>query len=76
MLVAILICFTTVFTACSNEDNPVVPTDNLAEKIIGSWIHTATDGTYTPTNRKSMHTFVKTGSGLKMYNTIAITDYP
>ena len=62
-----------LFTACTNEDNPVTPIDNLAEKIIGSWIHTATDGTYTPTNRKSIHTFVKTGSGLKMYNTIAIT---
>ena len=73
LLAAILICGSTAFTACTNEDNPVTPIDNLAEKIIGSWIHTATDGTYTPTNRKSIHTFVKTGSGLKMYNTIAIT---
>ena len=74
VLAATLVCGATAFTACTNEDNPVTPTDdNLADKIIGSWIHTATDGALTPTNRKSIHTFVKTDSGLKMYNTIAVT---
>ena len=71
MLAAIVVCGAMVFTSCSDDKDSV--SYNLAEKIIGSWIHTATDGTYTPTNRKSIHTFVKTGSGLKMYNTIAIT---
>jgi len=74
LVLTMVLCGATAFTACTNEDNPVTPTDdNLADKIIGSWIHTATDGALTPTNRKSIHTFVKTDSGLKMYNTIAVT---
>ena len=74
LVLTMVLCGATAFIACTNEDNPVTPTDdNLADKIIGSWIHTATDGALTPTNRKSIHTFVKTDSGLKMYNTIAVT---
>ena len=59
------------FYASCGDDEKI--TDNLSEMILGSWIHTATDGTYTPTNKKSIHTFVKVGSGLKMYNSMAIT---
>ena len=37
MLAAILICgVATVFTSCTNEDNPVDPVDNLSENIIES----------------------------------------
>lgn len=58
MLAAILICGVTTFTACTNEDNPVTPTDNLAEKIIGKWILADRDGQPRPTNNKFVYTFV------------------
>ena len=58
MLAAILICGSTAFTACTNEDNPVTPTDNLAEKIIGKWIFAERNGEATPTNKKRVFTFL------------------
>ena len=39
-----IICSSTVFTSCMNEDNPVSPTDNLAEKLIGKWMDYEADG--------------------------------
>ena len=51
VLAAILtISAASVFTSCSNnDDNPAVD-DGLAEKVLGKWIHTDTDGsTYTIT---------------------------
>ena len=46
MLAAILICGTSVFMACSsNEDTPVPQPDiNLAEKIVGKWMTAELDG--------------------------------
>ena len=36
VLAATVICGASVFTSCSNDDNPAVKTDlNVAEKIIG-----------------------------------------
>ena len=58
MFAAILICGVTTFTACTNEDNPVNPTDNLAEKIIGKWIMADFDGQPALTSDKSVVTFV------------------
>lgn len=55
--------------SCSDDDEKI---ENLPEKMLGSWIHCSTDGVYTPTNRKSVHTFVKEGNSLKMYNSIAV----
>ena len=60
MLAAILICGATTFTSCTNEDNPVNPVDNLSEKIIGKWITADVNGKDTPTNEKSVLTFVST----------------
>ena len=43
---AALICGLNVFSSCinDNDDNPVDPADNLAEKIIGKWMIAAVDG--------------------------------
>ena len=61
MLAAILICGATVFTSClSSEDNPVGPTDNLAEKLIGKWMPVYLDGNPVVTDLKSVYTFVST----------------
>ena len=62
MLAAILICGTSVFMACSsNEDNPAPvpqPDLNLAEKIIGKWMVAELDGEACPTNLKAVVTFL------------------
>ena len=61
MLAAILICGTSVFMACSsNEDNPAPvpqPDLNLAEKIVGKWMVAELDGLACPTNLKAVVTF-------------------
>jgi hypothetical protein len=41
---AALICGLNMFTSCSTDDNPVKPTDNLTEKIIGKWMEAEIDG--------------------------------
>ena len=55
---AALICGLNVFTSCSNDDNPVKPTDNLAEKIIGKWMISERDNHIALTNEKEVITFV------------------
>ena len=55
---AALICSSTVFTSCVNEDNPVNPADNLAEKIKGKWIFAERNGEPTPTNKKRVFNIV------------------
>ena len=61
MLAAILICGTSVFMACSsNEDNPAPvpqPDINLAEKIVGKWMVAELNGEACPTNLKTVVTF-------------------
>ena len=59
MLAAILICGTSVFMACSsNEDNPAPQPDiNLAEKIVGKWMVAELNGEACPTNLKTVVTF-------------------
>ncbi len=59
VMAAILVCGATVFTSCSNDDNSVKPTDNLAEKLIGKWMmYTDGDGQQALTNNKEVITFV------------------
>ena len=63
MMAAILICGTSVFTACNvdNVDNPAVEPDlNVAEKIIGEWIVADQDGQPMMTNDKVVLNFVST----------------
>ena len=71
VLAAILICGVTVFTACTNEDNPATPDLNVAEKIIGKWITAEWGGNLTPTNLKTIYTFVST---TKAYVSTSITE--
>jgi hypothetical protein len=60
MLAAILICGTTTFTSCTNDDNPVKPDLNVAEKILGKWMTAEIDGNPALTDEKSVFTFVST----------------
>ena len=52
-----LICCSTVFTSCMNDDNPVNPVDNLAEKILGKWIKADRNGKPLPSDEKMVYTF-------------------
>ena len=60
-----------VLTSCSNNDNDS-NFDNLSEKLIGKWLTTEHNGLPCITNMKVAHTFVKEGSGLKMYNSLSM----
>ena len=63
----------TVFTSCtSSDDNPVVD-NGLADKIVGKWIHTDTDGEAVTTDMKSVYTFTKDGSALKGFYSMSMT---
>ena len=66
VLAAILICGTSVFTACrDNNDNPIDPSiDNLAEKVLGKWISVEEGGVLHCTNKKGVVTFGENGKGL------------
>ncbi len=72
MLAAILICGTSLFMACSsNEDNPAPvpqPDINLAEKIVGKWMVDELDGKACPTNLKAVVTFL---SPTKAYGSLS-----
>ena len=69
---AALICGLNLFSSCSNDDNPVDPADNLAEKIIGKWIDAEFDGQPALTSDKSVVTFV---SPTKATYSISRTDF-
>ena len=61
MLAAILICGASVFTSCTNSDNPAQPVEpglNVAEKITGKWMVAEIEGQPCPTNWKTVLTFV------------------
>jgi len=73
MLAAILICGATTFTSCTNEDNPTDPAANLSEKILGKWILAGIDGQASPTNMKSVFTFVST---TKAYVSASLNNRP
>ena len=74
-LAAIIICGASVMTACSsdNDDNPVVD-NSLAEKIVGKWIHTDTDGETVTTDMMSVYTFAKDGTALKGFYSMSMTE--
>ena len=74
MLAAILICGTSLFTACSSsDDNPVI--DNLAEKLVGKWLYIESDGELVETAESSVTTFVMEGSALKAYTSQSLMKY-
>ena len=61
VLAATLICGTSVFMACSSNDDDPAPAPqpdlNLAEKIVGKWMTAELDGKACPTNLKAVVTF-------------------
>ncbi len=58
LVCAILICSTSVFTACSNkEENTDQPDLHLSEKLIGKWMVVELDDEPCPTNLKTVITF-------------------
>ena len=73
MMAAILICGASVFTSCSNDDNPVDPADNLAEKLIGKWMVSEVEGQPVTTNGKAVYTLV---SPTKAYISASIYAHP
>ena len=72
---AILICGASVFTSCSEQDNPVKPDLNLAEKLVGKWLYWGYDGQIAETGESSVTTFVMEGSTLKAYITQSMKEY-
>ena len=72
VLAAILICGVTVFTACTNEDNPADPAANLSEMILGTWVEADINGHTALTNEKSAVTFL---SATKAINSQSRVDF-
>ena len=74
-IAAALICGTSVFTACTsdNDDNPATPDLNLSEKIIGKWIMSDRDGQSMLTNKKMVVTFA---SATKAYMSESLNSIP
>ena len=71
MKAAILICGTSVFMACSLDDDPTPvpqPDLNLPENIIGKWMVEELDGQACPTNLKAVITFL---SSTKAYGSLS-----
>lgn len=64
VITAILTCSSTMFTSCSKDDNPVDPSQNLAEKIIGMWLLEGADGEIFPTNSKAVLTISATKANM------------
>ena len=72
VIAAALICGASVFTSCTNDDNPVAEPDlGVAEKIIGKWITAESDGETMPTNEKVVLDFVST---TEAYVSLSIQD--
>jgi hypothetical protein len=72
VMFAALICGATMFTGCTNDDNPVNPADNLAERILGKWMVNETKGHSALTNEKTVTTFL---SDTQAIISMSRTDY-
>ena len=57
LVLTVVFCGVSVFTSCSSNDDNLVVDNSLAEKIVGKWIHTDTDGEAVTTDMKSVYTF-------------------
>ena len=73
MMAAILVCGASVFTSCSDDKDSDI--DDLSEKIIGKWIVADVNGKDTPTNEKSVLTFVSTTKAYKSASILSNTDW-
>ena len=74
MMAATLICGATLFTACTNEDNPADPAANLSEMIIGKWITADIGGQAAPTNVKMVTTFISTTKAIASSSKVDFTE--
>ena len=73
MMAAIFVCGASVFTSCSDDKDSDI--ENLSEKIIGKWITADVNGKDTPTNEKSVLTFVSTTKAYKSASILSNTDW-
>lgn len=73
MLAAILICGLTTLTSCSSDDNSDKD-DALAEKVMGKWMLVDSDGQPVVTDKVSVYTFNREGSGVKAYFSTAMAE--
>ena len=73
MLAAILICGTTTFTSCTNEDNPADPAANLSERIIGKWVDADINGKPALTNEKTVMTFLSATKAINSQSRVSFT---
>jgi len=72
-MTAALICGASVFTSCTNDDNPVTPDLNLSEMIIGKWVTANRYGQPAPTNKKKVFNIV---SATKAYMSASLISLP
>lgn len=73
-LAATLVCGATSLTSCSSDDDTTADSNGLAEKVVGKWIHTETEGETITTDMKSVYTFTKDGSTLKGCYSMSMTE--
>ena len=76
MLAVILICGASMFTSCSEQDNPVAPDEpdlKVAEKIIGRWMNAELDGQPVLTNQKMVMNFI---SPTEAFVSASYNDHP
>ena len=76
-LFIILAAVAMAFVSCKkeNKDNPVSPTPNIAEQIVGKWLYIEADGEMVETSESSITNFVMEGSTLKAYTSISMNKY-
>ena len=76
-LFIILAAVAMVFVSCKKDkkDNPVNPTPNIAEQIVGKWLYIEYDGVMEETHTSSITTFVMEGTTLKAYTSISQQEY-
>ncbi len=58
LVFAMILCSTTVFIACSSDDDKKTPEKPLSEKLLGKWMITELEGSPCPTNLKAVITFL------------------
>ena len=75
MIAAILFCgVAAMFTSCTNSDNPAPPIDdNLAEKILGTWIEADINGHTALTNEKTVMTFLSATKAINSQSRVSFT---
>lgn len=58
LVISMVLCGASVFTACSSDDHNPVPEKPLSEKLLGKWMIAELDDQPCPTNLKAVITFL------------------